>query len=68
MGSERPAGRGEHDRLDGIRRVPVEALEERRVLAVDGNQQPSPTPVRLDRVDSILWAGPAAFYVTLALT
>ena len=22
----------------------------------------------LDRVDSILWAGPAAFYVTLALT
>ena len=47
MVSERPAGRGEHDRFDRVRGVPVEALEERRVLAVDRQQRASsPLPRR----------------------
>ena len=45
--AERPAGGGEHERVDGRRVAALEALVERRVLAVDGQQQaPAPLPRR----------------------
>ena len=46
--AERPAGRGEDERVDGLRVAALEALVERRVLAVDRQQQPS-TPLAAPR-------------------
>jgi hypothetical protein len=42
--AERPARGREHEALHRLRRAPLEALEERRMLAVDG-KEPSPTPL-----------------------
>ena len=47
--TERPAGGGEHDLLDRLGRAPLEALEDRGMLAVDRKQQAAPAAVRGDR-------------------
>ena len=47
MVSERPARRGENEGVDRLRSATFEALEDRRMLAVDGKQEPStPLPGR----------------------
>ena len=43
--AERAAGRGQHERRDGVGSTSLEALEERRVLAVDRQQQAAPPPL-----------------------
>ena len=40
--AERPAGRGQDERVELLRAAPLEALEERRVLAVHRQEEPSP--------------------------
>ena len=47
--AERPAGGGEDDRLDRLGCAPLEALEDRGVLAVDREQQAAPAALRGDR-------------------
>ena len=47
--AERPAGRGEHETGDRVRLAALEALEERRVLAVDRQQQATAPLPRPDR-------------------
>ena len=42
--AERPAGTGEHERVDLLRLAPFETLEERRMLAVD-REDPSASPL-----------------------
>ncbi len=42
--AERPARGGEHERVNGVRRLPVEELKRGRVLGVDREQAPSPAP------------------------
>ena len=42
--AERPARGGEHERVHGVRRPPVEELKRGRVLGVDREQAPSPAP------------------------
>src|SRR5207244_7165241 len=45
--AERPARRGEHDRVDGLAATPFEALEDGGVLAVERKQEaPAPLPGR----------------------
>ena len=46
---ERPAGAGEDERVDLLRRAAFEALEGGRVLAVDGEKEPSSPLPRLER-------------------
>ena len=46
--AERPAGCGQNEARDACAVAPLEALVERRVLAVHGQEQPSPTLVRGD--------------------
>ena len=47
--AERAAGRGQHERVDGLRCAAFEALEGGAVLAVDGQQQPSAPLPRAQR-------------------
>ncbi len=47
--AERPARGGQHERVDRLRLAPLEALEERRVLGVDRQQQASSPLPRLQR-------------------
>src|SRR2546425_9206695 len=47
--AERTAGGGEHERLDGLGRVALEALKRRRVLAVDREQETAAALPRCER-------------------
>src|SRR5204862_485423 len=44
--AKRTAGRGQHERLDGVGGPALEALVDRGMLAVDRDQQPTPALVR----------------------
>ena len=44
--AERAAGTGEHERVDLRGLAPLQALEERRVLAVDREDPAAPAPAR----------------------
>ena len=46
--AERPTGGGEHEGVDLVGRPAFEALERPRVLAVDGNETPSPALLRVE--------------------
>ena len=46
---ERTARRGEDERVDAVRRSALEALEGRRVLGIDREQEASPTLLRRER-------------------
>src|SRR4029077_18961207 len=47
--AERPAGAGENERGDLLRRASLEAREERRVLTVDGQDAAVAAPLRGER-------------------
>src|SRR4029079_12253997 len=47
--AKRPARRGQDQRVDLLRGPSFETLERSRVLAVDRDQPPSPTPLRRER-------------------